>query len=246
MTAPALAVQRPDGTRIYRHPCTGEEAPSVTTVIGMINKPALVGWAAKMAAEHAVANWSRLGQLPVAQRLAEIRYAHERYTKEKSDIGDTVHSLVEFWGKGQAHSTEGITGQATQFVNFMMDVKPTFIENECTVWSRRYGYAGTCDIVAEINGETIWIDVKSGKNLHDEVGLQLAALSCADFIIREDGTEEPMPPCDGLAALHIRPRSWSLVPIRHAGDCYKAFLAAREILDWQRNVAPGVLDVVRR
>lgn len=243
MTKPTLAVQTATG-RVYRHPLTGEEVPSVTTIIGMVNKPGLVGWAAKMAAEHAVKNWAKLTELTVAEKINEIRYAHERYTQGAADTGDTVHSLIEAWTKGMPFPSNGVDGFASQFIGFMMDTRPEIIESEMTVWSRTYGYAGTGDFVARISGKTIWVDVKSGKSLHDEVGLQLAALSRADFILRGNGTEDVMPPVDGLAALHVRPRSWSLVPVNHGDDCFRAFLGAKDILDWSRYIAPSVLGVV--
>lgn len=244
MTAPRLAVQLPDGRRVYRHPVTGEEVPSVTTIIsGGIPKPKLVNWSAKMAAEHAVANWARLSGLPVAEKLSEIRYAHERYTKKAADTGDTVHALAEAWSTGQPFPDvpREVNGFVNQLVNFMMDERPEFIESEATVWSRSYGYAGTLDFIAKIGPQTLWVDIKSGKNLHDEVGLQLAALSRADFIIRENGDEVEMPPCDGLAALHIRPRSWKLVTLNHGDDCFRAFLAAKEVFEWSNYIAPTVL-----
>jgi hypothetical protein len=228
--------------RVYQHPVTGEQAPSVTTIISAgVPKPALVGWAAKMAAEHAVKNWDRLTSLKVYDRVNEIKSAHEVYTKSKGDIGDTVHNLVEAWQTGQAYSTEGVDSFTTQFINFMFDNKPTFLENEFTVWSRIYGYAGTGDFIARIGPKTYWVDIKTGKSLHDEVGLQLAALSKADFILRENGDEVEMPPCDGLIALHIRPRSWKMATINHPDECFKAFLAAKEILEWSRYIAPTVL-----
>ncbi len=241
MTAPKLAVQQPDGSRMYVHPLTGETVPSVTTVIAMVAKPFLVPWAAKMAAQHAVANWTRLSTLPHGDRIDEIRAAHEVYSQKAADTGDIVHGLAEAWVTGQPFPSDGVEGYATQFVDFLMTMRPRFIENEATVWSRNFGYAGTLDFIAEINGEVTWVDIKSGKSLHDEIGLQLAALAGADFIIREDGTEDAIPPAGGLAGLHIRPRGWKLVPVLRREECFDAFLAARELLRWQAETAPYVL-----
>lgn len=55
MTAPRLATKGPGGTRLYPWPPTDPDfyAPSVTTVLGKLAKPALVPWAAKVTAEQA-------------------------------------------------------------------------------------------------------------------------------------------------------------------------------------------------
>lgn len=242
MTAPTLAVQTPDGRRIYRHPITGEEVPAVSTVIGMINKPFLVPWAAKMAAQYAVDNWDELSGYYPDSRVAQIKNAHQAYADDKAAIGDMVHEAIDCFQSGKPAAWDRKASSfMTQFVNFMMDVQPVFLETEVTVWSRRYGYAGTADWIADIGGDIVLGDNKTGKRLYPEVGLQLAALANADFIIRPDGTEDLLPSARKLMALHIRPRSWKLTEIKHGGHCLEAFLAARKLLQWEQVYAPGVL-----
>lgn len=243
MTAPKLAVQQPDGSRRYVHPLTGETVPAISTVNGMIAKPALIDWAARMAAQHAITHWDRLSGLPSIDRMAEMKTAHTVFATKKADIGDAVHDLIDDWAKGiPAETTKQTDSYVTNFINFMVARKPRFIENEVTVWSRRYGYAGTADWLAEIDGKLILGDNKTGRRVYDEVGLQLSALAGADFIIRDDGSEEPMPEIDGLAALHIRPRSWKLIPVYERGECFAAFLAARRLWHWQNEVAPNIFQ----
>lgn len=243
MTSPPLARLTLDGRRLYCHPVTGEMVPSVTTVIDVaVAKPALVDWAGKMAALHAVSNWEELGGLPVMRRVEQIRWAHRRAADEAADIGDAVHETIEAWSKGEkAVTTKRTDSYLNQFIAFMMDRRPRFIENEVTVWSRTHGYAGTADWIAEIGGHVYLGDNKTGKRVYPEVGMQLSALASADFIIRQDGTEEPMPQVDFLAALHVRPRSWKLVPVNHRDDNFGAFLAAKHIYDWTQSTAPVVL-----
>ncbi|HEY7822245.1 MAG TPA: hypothetical protein VIG24_05410 [Acidimicrobiia bacterium] len=52
MTTPALAQNVRGKGRHYQHP-NGDMVPSVTNVIGILDKPALPRWAAKMVAESA-------------------------------------------------------------------------------------------------------------------------------------------------------------------------------------------------
>lgn len=245
MTAPKLAVTDPKtGSRKYRHPITREHVPSVTTVIkGGIPKPALIPWAAKMAAEHAVANWLRLSAVPHEARINEIKTAYKEYTEKAADRGDIVHSLIECWSTGQPYPDwpKDVELFVDQFISFMAMERPEFIENEVTVWSNTYGYAGSADFIARIKGKVVLGDVKTGRRVYPEVGLQLAALANADFILREDGSEEPLPDIDGLVALHVRPRSWNLIPVYEADACFEAFLAAKRVMEWERNTSGNVL-----
>jgi hypothetical protein len=249
MSAPPLAVtDEVTGYRRYIHPVTGESVPSVTTIQKSLPKQdVLVPWAARMAAEHADANWARLSGLPHAERVHEMKNAYQVYTDKRSAVGTEVHDLIDCWSTGVPFPevTREAGRYATSFIKFMTSVRPEFIENEVTVWSRKHGYAGTADFIARIDGQVVLGDVKSGKRLYPEVGLQLSALAHADFIIREDGSEEPLPPVDRLAGLLIRPRSWKLQYVRHACECFDCFLAAKSVMEWMGYVADDVLGEVR-
>jgi hypothetical protein len=244
MTDPKLARTTDSGDRTYMHVQTHEVVPSVTTIIkNGIPKPALMPWAAKMAAEHADANWYRLSKLPPAERVQEIKSAYKVYTEKAANLGTLVHKLIECWSTGQPYPEwdKDVEKFVDQFINFMTTIRPQFIESEVTVWSRTYGYAGTADFIALIDGKTVLGDVKTGRNLYPEVGLQLSALANADFIIREDGTEEEIPTIDRMAALHVRPRSWNLNYVAKTDECFECFLAAKAVMEWQRKTAPHVL-----
>ena len=245
MTSPALAVETSYG-RGYVHPVTGETVPSVTTIMKVgLAKPQLVSWAARMSAEYAVKQWDELSELPDWEKVAKIRDAHVQVADKAADIGDVVHDLIDAWNKGDPYPDprlpRQIDGFVNSFVKFMTERRPEFIESEVTLWSRTYDYAGTADWIAVIGGRVILGDNKTGKRVYDEVGLQLAALANADFIIREDGSEEPLPVIEGLAALHLRPRSYRLVEVLDREECFRAFLACRELFEWHQVTAPEVL-----
>lgn len=246
MTAPVLAKTMPDGTRRYVHPLTGEIVPSVTTVLKVLHKPALDGWAAKIAAQYANDNWDDLTGIDERERIRLIKTAHHDVSQKAADLGTLIHEICEKFATGQGSD---IPKQAdafiNQFIGFLADVKPVFLENEFTVWSRRYGYAGTADALALIDGQLTVIDWKTGRGVYPEYGLQLAALSHADFIIRADGTEVDLQPVTRHAVVHLRPRSWKFIPVLEAEACFKAFLACKQLHYWQNNVAADVLGEVR-
>lgn len=243
MTSPKLAVELPDGRRIYRHPLTGEEVPSVTTINKEgIAKPFLLKAATKLSGVYADENWDKLGNLPSWERIELMRDASEREWGKASSLGTAVHEAVDDWNKGKPCPVSKETDPfLNSYISFLMEFKPKFIENEVTVWSRKYQYAGTFDWIAEIDGLTTLGDTKTGKRVYEDVGLQLAALGYADFILREDGTEEPIPAIDVTSVLHLRPRSWHLYEIRKDRENFKAFLACRELYSWVHETKPDVL-----
>lgn len=245
MTKPVLAVTQPDGSRKYVHPATGEMVPSITTVIKAgIPQPWMGPWAAKMAAEHANANWDRLARVTAYQRISEMKNAHKVYADEKADIGDIVHDLVDCWSTGRPYPDppKEVRLYVDRFIDFLTAKRPVFVENEVTLWSRAYGYAGTADFIIAVDGRVFLADLKTGKNLHEEIGLQLSALAHCDFILRPDGAEEEIPEFDGIAGLHLRPRSWKLKEVNESEGCFNAFRAAKDIMDWTLNTAPKVLS----
>lgn len=245
MTAPALAITQPDGSRKYVHPVSGEAVPSVTTILKVIAKPSVTRWAARKAAEYALEHWAELDGMLHDEAVAKISGAHEEISGAARDIGNEVHATIDAWCKGEVGEvTKGTNSYLNQFIGFLFDKQPKFLYSEVTVWSRKYGYAGTADWIAKIGDHVYLGDNKTGKRVYAEVALQLSALAGADFIITESGEEQEIPPIEYLAALHLRPRSFKLIPVSHREESFKAFLACREIVSWMQDIAPSALGGV--
>lgn len=73
---------------------------SVTGVLGIINKPALVGWAAKMAAQAFVTEILRRGKdafkPEVLQEIAELaKNAHRKAAGDAADLGTEIHAILD-------------------------------------------------------------------------------------------------------------------------------------------------------
>ena len=99
MTSPPLSQEQPDGTRLYVHPLTGEAVPSVTTIIAELAKPKLTGWAARLAAEHAVSQWDAMTGWHPNVKIRESKNAHERERDASAVLGTAVHSRDGCLGK---------------------------------------------------------------------------------------------------------------------------------------------------
>jgi len=242
VTNPVLSQDQPDGSRAYCHPVTGELVPSVTTIINQVNKPLLTGWAARIAAEYAVDHWGEMSTWNPGVKVRQIKNAHERERDASAVLGTAVHSAIDNWCKGTPHrNPPEVNPYMGSFVKFLLEKRPEFVRTEVTLWNRTHDYAGTADAICIIAGKTWLIDYKTGKNLHDEVGLQLSALAHGEFIITPEGEELSVPAIDGIAAVHIRPRSWKFVPVNHSEDNFRAFLAAKELHRWSTEIRDGVL-----
>lgn len=195
------------------------EVSSVTTLIGKgLPKPALMYWAAKSVAEEAVNNLDFLGSMVSAKGKDEtigwLKGSHRRYTNKKADMGTVAHMAIEAYLDGRDMSDDQLNEELTErgvplemwkatkgfiagAMEFFDQCEPEVLYQEATVYSRKYGYAGTADIIGRMRfGGTeslpCIIDFKTGKGVYPEMGLQLSAYAKADFIGLTDGTELPL------------------------------------------------------
>jgi hypothetical protein len=109
MTNPVTATTNDDGSRSYTYPPTGEQFPSVTTVLGATEgKPWLVPWSARLAAEYAVDHLDLIGAVADGRaftlaakeggRKAAVDLAKRQAAQvrdRKRDTGGYVHDVVE-------------------------------------------------------------------------------------------------------------------------------------------------------
>lgn len=236
MTGPKLARQVFGSGRIYRHPVTGEEAPSITTVISALDKPALPRWAAREAAQYAVEQWAVLANLPARERTDLIKAAPWRSSGDAADLGTAVHDAVDRLNTGRSALNGNADATAPflrQFADFTATWKPEFLHSEFTVWNRTHRYAGTGDFIARIGDRVFLADTKTGKGVWPEVALQLAALAHGECMVTPDGNERPLPDIDALAVLHLRPNGWEFIQVHDDEANWRAFLAARSLTAWK-------------
>jgi hypothetical protein len=295
-----------DGHRHYIWPPTQESFSSVTTNLGALNKPFLVAWASKMAAEYAVTHWNELDQIIREGNPEEatklIKGAHARYRDIAAGTGTIAHDCLEQIGwlrqLGEKYSpalvadgavakyikdNKDVEGKITvddvipfieAFEQFCEDFKPRWIRSESTVYSRKYGYAGTFDFIAEITlPGSVYIsmldcpeiadaidendfyrvivlgDFKTGNNIYPETGMQLAAYRYGDFIGHQDEStlqwiEAPIPEVIGGVILHVRPHKYKLVPVRCDLEVFDYFLSLTTMHQWQTRVSKSALGKV--
>lgn len=260
MTAPKLARYARKGepgydpgspSRVYEHPVSKRAVPSVTSVIGMLDKPGLRFWYRNQVAEYGATMVEAASGMEPAEIdrdaiVKELKTAP--FDNSAAKTGDVIHDAIDQFIKDdhgpsqETYDSWTVTEKRMweSFSRFADSYRPEWLDSEFTVWSDKYGYAGTADWLARIGRWTVLGDNKTGKQTYPEVGLQLAALANADVILSPDGTESPMPKIDRLAVLHIRPTFAQLKPVNGRG-CFETFLALRKVKEWKDNAANGVV-----
>lgn len=242
----------------YQHPHTGDQVPSVTTISGLIDKSSFLGpWHASLAAQWAAANLPLLIKTfdetkDLDSVIDLIQGGAKRASKYGSDLGSLAHNTIEAICRGeQIDIPQMVVHHVKSWTEFMTRYVKRVIWMEQTVWSHRYRYAGTADVLLEFHdGTTALVDYKTGKEVHADAAMQLVALAKADVLVTTDG-EMPMPKIDRLGVLHLpapvltpggRPSvrgSWSYreIPADKQAIAFDTFLHLRAAFEWDKTHA---------
>jgi len=142
----------------------GTLVPGVTTVLGILNKPALVPWANKLG-------------------LQGIEVG--KFVDDKAAIGTLAHQMIADYLRGETTDTSEYSKmQIEQAENAVLSflewekshkLQPILVEEPMV--SERHGFGGTVDLVATINDdpELCLIDFKTSKGIFPEMFVQVAA-----------------------------------------------------------------------
>jgi hypothetical protein len=242
MTAPKWSVETGNG-RYYYHPRKSYQLASVTNIKKVRNVPPINTWKVNTTAKYAAENLERLMPLPENERYRLIKSAIYE-PSESGQIGDIVHDWIDRTVKGEVITSLDLDAPDipkaakptfNSFLAFTRYYKPTLNDAEFTVWSDKYGYAGTADLDMTLDSDDgpkrILADTKSGNKAYWDTAIQLAPLVKADFILDEGGNEIPLPQFDGAAILHLRPTYFMLIPVNHIDEHFKAFLGLKAMFD---------------
>ena len=171
----------------YYDTASGGKYPSVTTIQSVLDKPALIPWAVKVAIETGVSKLTpRKKYTPTEIRdvFMKSRWAYKRESERACDIGTTVHSLIEKFLKGEPFgdlsgepNAEELVSCANAFINWMIANHVEVIALETAI--EGVGYAGRIDAVVRLNGVVTLVDFKTSKGFYETYPMQLAAYAYA-------------------------------------------------------------------
>jgi hypothetical protein len=238
MTAPALSQHVRGKGRHYRRPGSDDLVPSVTNIIGVLDKPGIPRWAAKVVAEQAWKLRHSLDGLGQDEAVDVLKGSPWRSSGRSADRGTSVHAYLEAHANG--HTPPELSGEAARFRaaadEFLDLFQPEFVETEFTVFGD--GYAGTADFLAVVDGRMLVGDYKTSKRLYPEVALQLAAIRHAEVVVRPDGTSVPMPDTDGALGVLLTPKGCEVREVDAGAGTFGAFLACRDAWLWRKSAWP--------
>jgi hypothetical protein len=165
VTNPSLFTYTEKG---HKYTLDGKPMTGVTTVLGVIAKPALIGWAANMAVDYIIEH----GDDPESLELA--RKAHTRKKDDAAGKGKDVHSEVEGVIKksierGFVDTDTTLSPSAQNFVTWAQMKSVKFLSSETPVYSKEWFVAGTPDFTCEIDGKRYVGDLKTYKKMWDRV-----------------------------------------------------------------------------
>jgi hypothetical protein len=236
VTQPALAQNVRGKGRHYQHP-DGDLVPSITNIIGVMDKPAIPRWAAKLVAENAWKMRHSLDAMGEDECIDVLKGSPWRKSGRAAERGSSVHDYLECVAAGRA-LPDDLSPEAQTYIPaveaFLYDHRPEFLHTEFTVFGD--GYAGTGDFIARIGGQTVIGDYKTSKALYREVALQLAALRHANFVVVGDDLE-PMPQVDGTVGVLFTPSGYEVRPVKSGPEVFDAFLGC--LAAWHFTKAPN-------
>jgi hypothetical protein len=157
----------------------GESFQRVTSALGIINKPALVPWATKIALES-VKEWLKGEDADNTDAmLAWAKGAPNRTKSDAADRGTETHALVERVIKKGVQIFEEVPLELLPAVRgavaYLNDYGITVIATEQTVWSDSLKVAGTFDGLGWMGDKLVLFDWKRSKGIYWEYALQLGA-----------------------------------------------------------------------
>lgn len=247
----ARFVRKNAGTS-HSYQLDGARIPGVTTVIGILDKPALVNWAARETAIYADENWDKLAAMRSGDRIQLLEKARYNTNRKAVVKGNRIHALGERLAHGEeVDAPLEIRSQVEAYARFLDAWDLTTVATETPVCHTEWAYGGTFDLIARSpRFGTSLMDIKTGKGVYSEVALQLNAYANCDLRLVEEvvtgprgGTssqwrEAPMIVPDSLLVAHVLEDTVEMVPVKLDPSIFEAFLHMLEIFEtWHKRTS---------
>jgi hypothetical protein len=214
-------------------------APSVTAVLGVLDKPGLPWGAAKETALFAIHHQDEWLDLAPPDAYERLRKHHKGVWNDKANVGTLVHDLALGWAQGRAvDCPPRCDPYMDALERFYLDWRPVIVEAERSVFYDHpdLGYGGSFDLIATVaDSRTLLIDYKTGDRVWPEVKAQLAAYRHAPTmgVYDESGAlvdSQPTPKVDGAAVLHLHDDgTYALIEVAAGRAEWDFFLACRRV-----------------
>jgi hypothetical protein len=206
----------------------------VTNVLGVINKPALPRWSAKVVAEQAAAMKHSLRNLEDAEIVDLLKGAPWRSSSRAADRGTTIHAYLEARMLGL--DLPEVKGEAAMYRDaaeaWLDEWQPEVVATELTVFGG--GYAGTGDLWCKRDGRMCIVDFKTSKDIYAEAALQIAALWGAWTVPGGDPVPHVQQDTDGWV-VRIGVDGFDAKQVRDLPGCLAVFSSCLSLWRWQND-----------
>lgn len=167
-----LSTVNSDGKRFYQTP-DGELFPSVTTVMSIMNKDAILAWRKRVGAEEA----NRISS-KAARRGTKMHTVCENYLGNK-ELGNVMPDTLALFKQ--------IKPMIDEYVDNVYAI-------EAPLYSEHLKVGGRVDCVAEFDGKPAIIDFKTSSRIKTEDKIQNYFMQCAAYAVMfEERTGIPIP-----------------------------------------------------
>jgi hypothetical protein len=158
----------------------------VTSITNVPSKPALRYWVAKEIINYLTTNLPINTPLDEVQKqtlLQEARKSPFKKRDKTADVGTLIHNWLEEYVKSVIAQSPPpkppvnpqMKSAINSFLKWTKTHKVKFISSEQKVYSKKYDYAGTLDLEADVDGKRTIIDFKTGRAIYPEMTLQAVA-----------------------------------------------------------------------
>jgi len=159
----------------------------VTTVIGILDKPALVQWSSNMCSDawiEGLNNADKIDELTIATLAKTAKLAWRVRRDTAGDIGTLIHAWIENYINAKINTTqtplppenEMMNAAILKFLLWEKENNITFTGAELKLYSLKHNIAGTCDFTYVTRDGKLGIgDIKTSKGIYDTFYYQVAA-----------------------------------------------------------------------
>ena len=217
----------------------------VTTITRILNAPGLNWWDKEQVARHAIED----AELLVTMRDRGDSEAAVKYLLSRRDYGDAArergtdfHQIAEQIDLGgEPEIPEYLDLEVRGYREWLAKTQPRFIAIEAMVCNLTYGYGGTADRWATIDGQVWLLDIKTSRTVVDARGrvyrdhrLQLAGYNGAEFIGKvNDPVQYPLPSTERFGIIHVTAEGTQLYEAPVGKADWVAFVSALGLYRWQ-------------
>ncbi len=174
-------IKLPDKRLGYYH-LNGKQYVSVTQILEILSKPALVPWAIRMTAQAIADNPD------IIKNEKDVISAVYGKRDKAGERGRTLHSLLEVLKNNNPlpQVPDDYKGYADALKSWWETYKPINIKLERIVFSDKFGFAGSEDLNCDIGNVNQGIDLKTGKAIYKEAYIQRSTYSRAEKTFTKD------------------------------------------------------------